>query len=114
MSAEAATAVRSEDPITEAIPEFLDVREIYFRTIKQGDELWGSFDFKDEANATPSLSISPINGVTVEFGPILRDGTTGEDYVNLLQLPRTSRPECTSFTTRTTSASGQVTMSSKA
>ena len=83
---EAATqAIWGDDEVTQAIPELLDTRDIYFRTVRSGDELWGSFDFKNADDETLDLSVSPINGVTIDFGPILRDGTSGEDYAGICQ-----------------------------
>lgn len=81
-----AQAFWSADEISQSFPSILEVREIYFRTVKHGSNLWGSFDFKDADGQTVDLSIEVQNGISIDFASILKDGNSGEDYAGVCQL----------------------------
>lgn len=60
--------------------EFLAIREIYFRTVQKGTQIWGSFDLKDENGKTIS---SIIDGS--DLPRVLRDGLAGAAYSGVCQ-----------------------------
>ena len=99
MTEESANAAWENDPVVEQLPDLLGIRDIYFRTVKKDDSLWGSFDLKDGDDQTLPLEVSPINGVTVSFGSILRDGPSGDDYSGICQeMGSDEQITCTSLT----------------
>ena len=69
------------DPSKVDTPDnFEQVREIYLRAVQKGDEIWGSFDFKNAEGQTISSS---SNGF--DTGMILRNGFSDIDYAGICQ-----------------------------
>ena len=62
-----------------------DVRQIYFRTIKDGPMLWGSFDFQNASGETVAMPITLENGSEIDLGDILKDGFNDQDYAGVCQ-----------------------------
>ena len=60
---------------------FATVREVYFRVVQKGTQLWGSFDYKNADNQTIVAPLMP----GVDLTAILRNGTSGEDYAGICQ-----------------------------
>lgn len=73
LSAERGQRIAAENPQLD--PSFGNTREIYFRTVQKGQQVWGSFDFKDAEGKT----IVPVNG-SIDLAKIVRDGTGGISY----------------------------------
>ena len=65
-------------------PNFHTVREVYFRTVQKGSQIWGSFDFKNAENQTIESPIE-VSGFPFDLTNIMRNGRTNIPYQGICQ-----------------------------
>lgn len=63
---------------------FADVREIYFRSVAKGGQIWGSYDFKDAEGHTVVMEVE-IDGQVVDLGQLMRNGSGALPYAGFCQ-----------------------------
>ncbi|MFK7826974.1 MAG: hypothetical protein AB8G05_22720 [Oligoflexales bacterium] len=64
--------------------DFHTVREVYFRTVQKGSQIWGSFDFKNSDNLTIE-SIIDVSGFPIDLTKMMRNGSSDIPYQGICQ-----------------------------
>jgi hypothetical protein len=67
-------------PEKDVIKNFLETREIYFRTVQKAGQLWGSFDFRNAEGKTIEAMATDENGKQVDVSAVMKNGTLNQEF----------------------------------
>jgi hypothetical protein len=65
---------------SEVSKSLLATREIYFRTVQKGGQLWGSFDFRNSDGKTIEAITTDANGKKLDLSALIKNGALNQNF----------------------------------